>query len=64
MNMEVYELWQTETPYLGVKVIITLNLSEVNRNPLDLSSFKVYLKQHGTKRGLLSQTSCPEKQPV
>jgi len=33
MNMEVYELWQTETPYRGVRTIIALKPSEVNRNP-------------------------------
>jgi len=33
MNMEVYELWQIETPYRGDKIIIALKPSEVNRNP-------------------------------
>ena len=33
MNMEVYELRQTETPYRGDKIIIALKPPEVNRNP-------------------------------
>lgn len=33
MDMEVYELRQSETPYRGVKIIITLKPREVNRSP-------------------------------